>query len=588
MMERPLTDAVIGVGRFHDVGATIYHAGRVSVVAEAERVLDLKHARGPRSVAPAVEAALRESNLAAGDIAAVIVADTHGDAIECRPDYDTNSSIRGWDTVDPAALSVTHGPAMLLPLGRAALCDARLRMGDLGISGLRDETPVFGVCHHAAHAASAIYMSGFEDCAVLVADGYGVCNGTMAYRYRDGRCDRLEEFRDAALLGWRYGLFGHLAKEIDSGSTDNLDLAGKVMGLNAYGVPREDLVAAFESWFHEDYQAYGKVYDRERIWFTDILGGSGLTRDQGSVHDPRFLDIVASMQEAFSNVMCDLARRALAATESRSLALAGGCALNVLANERIANLPGLDKLFVLPNAGDSGLPMGAAVIGGSRLSGQPLHHPALPVRVRRNPFLGISLVEDLLIDDIPPSLSSSPASDPANIVRIVDLLCRNGLVGIAVGRCEIGPRALGNRSILANGMDPVMRDVLNQVKRREWWRPFAPVCRACDADRFFTGKMFSEYMLTSVRVKPEYQSVFSAAAHEDGTARLQIIPERDAHPLLWDILTEFDKRTQIGVLINTSFNLGGKPLLNRTSTAVGMVADNKLDAVLTDKHFFWK
>jgi carbamoyltransferase len=577
--------AILGVARFHDVAAALYLDGVVAAVAEAERVLDQKHARGPQLLPPAVEAALRDAQVAVDQVEAVVVADTHGDAIECRSDYDVSNPARGWETLDKEVLEATHDPDLLLPLGVASRPD-RLRLGALNIQGLPANTPVFGVCHHASHAASAIYMSGFDECAVLVVDGYGVCNGTIAYGYVDGLCKRMEDLRDAALLGWRYSLFGHLTKEIDSKVTDYLDLSGKVMGLNAYGYPEEKLVKGFETWFRQDYTSYTDVFDQEKIWFKDLLGERALGRGGGSVRDRWYLDVIASMQEAFSRIMCDLARRALSASGSRSLVMAGGCALNVLANSRVAGLPEVERFFVLPSAGDGGLPIGAAVIGGSRLCGTPLHHPDVSASQRRNPYVGVSLIDDLV--EIPDSLDviDAAADEPATVEAIVDLLRANKLVGIANGRAEIGPRALGHRSILASGIDPAMREVLNRVKRREWWRPFAPVCRSLDAPTYFEGPSFSEYMLTSVLVRPEYRTAFAAAAHEDGTARLQVIPERKSHPLLWDILTVFAEQTGIGVLINTSFNGRGKPLVNKASAAIGMVGAGGLDAAWVDGRLF--
>ncbi len=388
-----------------------------------------------------------------------------------------------------------------------------------------------------------------------------------------------------ALLGWRYSMFGHLTKEIHSG-TDNLDLAGKIMGLNAYGKAMPHLVEGLIEWFRQGYETYLDTFDMKRRWFAGLLDEVGIARGEGSVHDPRFLNLIASMQEAFSICMIDLARKALALAGSRRLVLAGGCALNVLANARIAGLPEVEELFVVPSAGDGGLPMGAAVIGASHLTGKALHHPEIPFAARRNPYLGVKLIDD--IGQLPANVEChpAPAGDPETAIHLANLLADRKVVGLAFGGAELGPRALGHRSILASGIDPSMRSLLNRIKMREWWRPFAPVCRSIDANRYFEGPLFSEYMLTSVMVRPEFRNSFSAAAHEDGTARLQTIPDRDANPLLWDVLTAFQALSGIGVLINTSFNLGGKPLLNRASTAVSMVADGRIDHAWIEGRLF--
>lgn len=575
---------ILGIARFHDVGAALFVDGKVAIVAEAERVLDVKHARGTGSVPPAVVAALDDIGLNAGDIDAVVVADTHGEGIECRSDWGMDSHVRGWASVDKELIEHTHGPSMAVPLGTVS-APGRLQMGRLDIPGLRDDLPVYGACHHGAHAASAIYMSGFDDCGVLVVDGYGVCSGSIGYRYRNGACERLESTRDMALLGWRYSLFGHLAKEILPG-TDSLDLAGKVMGLNAYGTPQPHLVAGLTDWFRLGYDDYLLTFDWSRRWFAGLLDEAGIGRGEGSVEDKRFLDLIASMQEAFSICMVDMAKRTIETAGTRRLALAGGCALNVLANSRIAELPGLDELFVIPCSGDGGLPMGAAVIGAALLTGEPLHQPSVPAATRRNAYLGVKLIDDVIETPSGLACSAAPMEAEVTAVRVAELLEAKKVVGIAWGTAELGPRALGHRSILASGIDPSMRERLNQIKHREWWRPFAPVCRSIDADRYFEGPLFSEYMLTSVTVREPYRTAFAAAAHEDGTARLQILPDRETNPLVWDILTAFEARTGIGVLINTSFNLGGKPLLNRASTATGMVTDGKLDAAWVEGRLY--
>ena len=335
-------------------------------------------------------------------------------------------------------------------------------------------------------------------------------------------------------LGWRYQLFGMFVREIDSEKTDMLDLSGKVMGLNAYGVPTERDVRWFENWFKMDYPDYLLSFDPNRNWFLELLGSRALNKDSVSARDQWFLNLVASMQEAFSRTICALAQQALVSTGSRSIVLSGGCALNVLTNSRVARLDTVERFFVQPNSGDGGLPLGAAAIGSSRLAGFPLHHPDAPLDARRNPYMGVSLVDDLPNDFLDGNIEcrAALASDRNSAKTISRLLLNNRIVALVTGTAEVGPRALGHRSILAIGGDPRMRDVLNKVKCREWWRPFAPVCRAIDVERYFEGDLFSPYMLTAAIVRPEFRSALASASHEDGTARVQVLPHRTANPLL--------------------------------------------------------
>ena len=553
-MREPL---VLGVARTHDVAITLFRGSTLLGVAEAERTLNIKHARGPESVEAAFQELLKELELRPSDIDAVAIADTGREKLE---------------TVFPWAVADLHGHKAVATIGDGRKLQ-ELPLAPLEL-GLRADVTVHAVCHHAAHAVGAIYQSGFDDCAALVIDGYGVCCGTMAYKYAGGKLERLDRFRDVALLGWRYQLFGHLTKEISSENTDNLDLSGKVMGLNAYGTPQEELVRYFQAWFSDSHFAsYEQSWDATREWFGDILS-KPLTKDAGSVNDPHYLNVVSSMQEAFSRVVEQLSRDALEVCESRNLVLSGGCALNVLANTRAA--AAADRTFIQPAAGDNGLSLGAAAAVSAHLMGVPLHLPN--AKCREGAYAGLS-VRDGITAEALEGLSVETWPEDSAASTIASLLAAGEIIGIVRGRGELGPRALGNRSILASGADPKMRDVLNKsIKNREWWRPFAPVCRSIDADRYFDAPSPSPYMLTVATVKDHYKTAFASACHADGTARLQVVPSRDWNPLLWDILTEFERLSGVGVLINTSFNEGGRPILNRAETALKMLKRTNMRA----------
>ncbi|KAF0182051.1 MAG: hypothetical protein IV086_16235 [Hyphomonadaceae bacterium] len=557
MTDEPL---ILGVARTHDVAAALIRGDRLLVLAEAERVLDDKHAAGADKLGPAILAALQTIGATPSDIAAVCIADTGMEGIEkARPDL----------------VAEMHSPRAIAQLGTVADME-RLPLGSLGVEGMNPATPLHAVCHHGAHAAGSVWLSGFAESLNAVIDGYGVCCGSALYHYRDNGLHRLEDSLDRYLLGWRYQLFGHFVIEIDSDRTDVLDLAGKVMGLNAYGDAREDQVAYFENWFRgPDFNAYEWAWDYTHRHFTDLVGEKGLHRDVGSARDKWFVDIIASMQEAFTRCIARYVDDGQTATGAQDVTLSGGCALNVLANTRVASSPRVRELFVQPTAGDNGLPIGAAALAASRLTGRPLHAPAASHPDRRNPYLGVPLELDA---DLTKGLDA-PAGARETVAALADILASGGTVGMVTGRAELGPRALGHRSIFGWPNGPELRDTLNRIKSREWWRPFAPVCRLQDAERFFTAPAFSPYMLLTANVREEYRQHLAAASHEDGTARLQVLERREDHPLLWDILAEMDARTGVGVLVNTSFNVSGKPLLNRASTALQVLRDTVLDAV---------
>lgn len=571
-MIKPDEKIILGVSRTHDVSAALFGGGGLLGIAEAERVLEIKHARGPDKLEPAVLELCSQLGIAIGAIDVVAIADTGRERLE---------------THYPGTLEITHSDFPLAYIGRPSNLK-ELPLGDIALDFRRD-ADIFYVCHHASHALSALYQAGFSECAILVVDGYGVCCGTVAYHYKDGKLRRLEDFKDAALLGWRYQLFGHFPKEINSEKTDILDLAGKVMGLNAYGKPVQEHVAYFASWFRKGFAEYETCWNLDKTFFEDLLPG-GLRKDGVSVKDQAFLNVVSSMQEAYSMVLEDVAKRLLRVTGSRNLIVTGGCALNVLANTRLAALA--DNVFFQPNSGDSGLALGAASAAAAYKWGAPLHHPVVPASIRCNPYMGLRLQDaGEILNLAPGSLMKKwlPEKDRSTCVDLARRLADGQIVGMVRARCEIGPRALGNRSILAYAALPDMRDVLNaKIKHREWWRPFAPVCRSVDAKKYFEFGAPSPYMLTAAAVRPNYLATLKSACHEDGTARLQVLPDRDWHPLLWDILEELAALTGIGVLINTSFNDSGKPLLNRASAAIGMLENTQMDAAWIDGWLFSK
>lgn len=568
----PPKKITLGISRTHDVSAALFKGSELLGIAEAERVLEIKHARGPEKLEPAILELLAQHGIAIGDVDAISIADTSRERLEVS---------------FPETVAKIHGDFPLVKIGQTSILKD-LPLGDIDL-GFRDDVDIFFSCHHASHALSALYQAGFEECAILVVDGYGICCGTIAYHYKGGNLHRLDSFKDAALLGWRYQLFGHFPKEIVSEKTDILDLAGKVMGLNAYGKPVQEYVAYFVKWFRGDFASYETCWNLDKTFFEDLLP-EGLRKDAASVEDPAFLDVVSSMQEAYSQVMVDLASRLLRETGSRNLLVTGGCALNVLANTRLATLA--DSVFFQPNAGDGGLALGAASAAAAFLGNFALHHPAIPGAIRRNPYMGLSLMDlDQLAGLASAALTKQrlPEDNASTSVDLAKELASGKIVGMVRGRSEIGPRALGNRSILAHAALPDMRDVLNaKIKHREWWRPFAPVCRAVDAKEYFDFATPSPYMLTAATVRPVYLATLKSACHEDGTARLQVLPDRDWHPLLWDILGELKALTGIGVLINTSFNDGGKPLLNRASSAIEMLQNTQMDAAWIDGWLFSK
>jgi carbamoyltransferase len=235
--------------------------------------------------------------------------------------------------------------------------------------------------------------------------------------------------------------------------------------------------------------------------------------------------------------------------------------------------------------------MGAAVLAMRAMTGAQLHRPELTTRERRDPYSGARLLDDPAEADLPPGVTRTEldCSSQQQRAELARRLIAGEIVGIVAGRSEIGPRALGNRSILAHASFPEMKDVINhKIKHREWWRPFAPVCRLVDAPVYFESQSPSRYMLMNDVVVEEWRGELAAITHADGTARVQVLENRDDNVLLWDLLTEIAALGAIPVLLNTSFNLGGKPLANTTAEAIELLANSRMDAVIVEKFIFEK
>lgn len=569
---------IVGLQRGHDVNATIIIDGKLQVIAEAERVNGDKHAEGLPMSSVAIAAALREAGAKPGDVDAMVVTDSHNDQFEKNI---------------PETLSFHRGVRGMPYAGK--VCEYRRWMADIGLEGLRADVPLYGLCHHLSHAIGAHFLSGFETANALIADGYGPCCSTAAYHMRGRETKRLEAWTDKFLLGVRYQLFGHFIREIDKAKTSVLDLAGKIMGLQAYGTPIPEYTAKFKEWFYKDHAdywiAYEQMFDKVIRNFADILGPPGLQRNSTHARDPYFLNALASMQAAFTEIMAEAAIALREETGEKKLVLSGGCALNVVSNTEIARLFAAEDLYIPPNASDCGQSVGAAVMGSMLLDTQHDPFTATPVSVRRNPYMGLSFARGAMESDWPNTClkAQRPANAAITALELYENIQRGAVIGMVQGRCEIGPRALGHRSIIANPALPDMKDVLNtKIKYREWWRPFAPVARAVDAARYFDIIRPCPYMLYSAYVKPAWRAKLPAITHVDGSARLQILEQRENHPLLWDLLTLMEKRTGCGVLLNTSFNLGGSPLVNRWDEVKKMLDSTLMDAAWVEGVLFYK
>ena len=421
--------------------------------------------------------------------------------------------------------------------------------------------------HHLAHAISAYSFSGFDDSAVLVLDGRGAWEASSLWHGRDGRLEHVWTIPWPNSLGLFYAQFTqYLGFQAYSDEW-------KVMGLAPYGEPGINL----RDFIIPDDNPYKVstrlLLDDKPSPLAGITARLGPQREAESEIDPKHKNLAFAVQDACEEAMMTLARAAVAKTGSRNICLAGGVALNSKANGKILSSGIVDRIFVQPAAGDDGVCLGAA------LAPYLDNGAKLPMHKMRHAYLGAENSDEEIEKALTTyKLRATRVADPA--AAAAEMLANGKILGWVQGRMEFGPRALGARSILADPRDPEMNaKVNNAVKFREWWRPFAPSMLAEVAGEYIESATDSPFMILTAQVKPEKRSVIPSVTHVDGSARPQTV-ERDVNPLYWRLIREFGNRTGVPVVMNTSFNLRGEPIVSTPTDAVRTFFSSGMDALV--------
>lgn len=526
---------VLGINAiFHDPAAALIVDGQVVAAAEEERFSRRKHGKRPVPFSawelPEQAAAwcLTAAGLRPGDLDAV-----------------------GY-SFDPGLCQDAAGLGLADPWDHLRVDYARRAPQFLAaaLPGLDPEQVRF-VPHHVAHAASA-GLAVPEDSAVLVLDGRGEVASHLAGRYRDGELTVLAGQRLPHSLGLLYeDLTRHLGF---LHSSDEY----KVMALASYGTPR--FLGMLRELFRED-GAGGFIV--ERIDWPALAKARAADGELTEAH----ADLAASVQVRLEEVLLGLARWTYdAAGGPTTLTMAGGTALNCVANARIAAEGPYERVWVQPAAGDSGTALGAAL---------SVARGAGPVA----PFTSAALGRGWSDDELEAELvrAALPYTRPESIAAEAALvLAGNGIVAWYQGRSEYGPRALGHRSLLAHPGDPDTQARMNDVKGREQFRPIAPMVRAERCADVFDGVYPSPYMLFVHRVRTGWPDRIPAVVHVDGTARVQTVhPETE--PLVAALLAEFERLTGLPVVVNTSLNTAGRPMVDTPREAMELFGSAPVD-----------
>ncbi|MGX6448304.1 carbamoyltransferase family protein [Patulibacter sp. S7RM1-6] len=533
---------VLGVNAvFHDPAAAIVVDGRTVAAAEEERFSRRKH--GKPSVPfstwelpeQAIRFCLREAGVRPEDLDAVAY------------------------SYDPALAPATEDVVQDEWEGLRTLYARRAGLFLRTVMPGFDPEKVRFVPHHVAHAASAYLACGEDDCATMVVDGRGERGSYLAGRVTDGI---LQPLADQALphsLGLLYeGLTEHLG--FHRGSDEY-----KVMALASYGRPRyadalaEHVHATPDGGFRTD------GVDLER--FAPRIPAGQEVQPDSQAH----ADLASSVQRRVEDVLIELATGLHERTGARTLTMAGGVALNCVANSRLHRETPFDRIWVQPAAGDSGTALGAALYVARELGDRP--------RPMTTPDLGSGFDEA----EIEAALRRAdlPYERPDDLAdSVAEILADNGVIAWFQGRSEFGPRALGHRSLLADPRHTDNLERMNDIKGREQFRPVAPMVLADRAaDIFSGGPLPSPYMLFTHDVAPEWRDRIPTVVHVDGSARAQTVDERD-EPLMAAVLRAFDARTGVPVLVNTSLNTSGRPMVDDPQDAMELFGSAPVQALV--------
>jgi carbamoyltransferase len=535
------------ISQGHDAAAALVVDGRVVAAAAEERFNREKHsARFPLQ---AIQYCISEAGLALEDV----------DELAHGFDYEPFQQLF---SLDPDAAELYR---------EVYSHEALLRLAERDLPGFPADR-VYHVGHHLAHAASAYFTSGFDECLVVVSDGMGEVVSTTVYRASARRLEKLHEISAAHSIGILYSLVTlHLG--FNFGADEY-----KIMGLAPYGDPER-----FRAFFEQaiDLRPNGSVRipplalnrtreEREnhlatRRHLTEHLGPPRMPDDP--ITDEH-RDVAAGLQAGLDRAMEHLCGHFGRQTGLRRLAMAGGVALNCTSNGKLLRSGLFDDIYIQPAAGDDGSALGAALYRTS------LHEGDLPNRRFPVPFLGpapsLNAIESAIAemgDRI--EVNRFDGLEPA-CERAAELIREGHVLAWYRGRMEFGPRALGHRSILADPGHPAMRDRINSmVKMREAFRPFAPAVTIEQVHRWFDVPPMTElaYMIITADVRQEHRAHLPAVTHVNGSARVQTVSNND-NASFHTLLRAVGRATGREMVLNTSFNIKGQPIVNTPAEAM--------------------
>ena len=432
--------------------------------------------------------------------------------------------------------------------------------------------------HHLSHAAYAFFTSPFKEAAILTVDGVGEWT-TVSFGYAHDTTIKLtHDIRWPHSLGLFYSAFTYyLGFKVNEGEY-------KLMGLSSYGEPKYyDLImkelidVKDDGSLHLNMKYFAFTYDKVMInkKFEELFGCP--VRKEDSETKQIHFDIGASAQLALEEIMLKIANHIYEKTKQKKLCIAGGVALNGVTNYRILKEGPFDEIFIPPSPGDAGSAIGCAAYAYySFLKNKRIIETDKDKRISNNVYLGPKYSNDEIKSFLDSNKISYEKYEREDLLKkTAKLISEKNVVGWFQGRMEWGPRALGNRSILADPREAKMKDILNEkIKHREMFRPFAPSILEEYATEYFDLEIPSPYMLLVSKVKKP--DIIPAVTHVDGTGRLQTV-SKNSNQLYYDLINEFFKLTGVPVIVNTSMNVRGEPIVNTPEQAYSMILKTDMD-----------
>jgi carbamoyltransferase len=553
---------ILGINHSNDAAAALVVDGRVVAASQEERFSRLKHDAGFPD--RAIDFCLNTQGITLGDLDAV--------GFFWNPGIHAESPLRRLTQSVRHHVEYLYGvPARLIP----RLHERVIRMEETIHLASGRKLPIHYLTHHLCHAAAAFFTSPFEDAAILTADGYGERQSTTIYRGRGLDLELLAEIDFPHSIGSFYAaLTDYLGFRANSGE-------GKVMGLASYGREGEyvgklrKLITLTERGFELDLSYFEFFHDRPHRYSEKLVALLGPAREPESTVDRRHEDIAFALQAVTEEAMLHLARMARKLTGAKNLCVAGGVALNCVANGRMQREMDFEKFFFYPAAGDTGTSVGAA------LAVEHLLHRGPRSMAVASEYLGTGFTAAQVRAVLDRGrLRYHMLKDPE--VTAARMIADGLIIAWFQGRAEFGPRALGNRSILADPRSTEMKDLLNAtVKFREPFRPYAPSVLEESCGKFFGSDVPSPYMLRAYPTRPEMIDVLPAITHVDGTARVQTV-NTTQNPRYYRLIKEFGRITGIDCVLNTSFNIRGEPIINTVDEAIKCLMTTGLDALFVE------